>query len=228
MNIALIPAAGSGSRIGSARAKQFLELSGIPILIRTLKKFEDCEQIDQIVVALPAAELSGFLELTGKYGLRKITRIIAGGNERQESVAKGLQAINNPKAEIVVVHDAVRPFVTVQQITDVIDRARETGAAMLALPVTDTVKEVSDGIVTRTLDRKHIYLAQTPQAFRIDLLREAHRKAASDGVLATDEAALVERLGSSVAIVEGSPQNIKITRKQDLALAELILKETED
>jgi 2-C-methyl-D-erythritol 4-phosphate cytidylyltransferase len=160
--------------------------------------------------------------------LRKITRVITGGSERQESVAKGLQAINNPNSKIVIVHDGVRPFVTVQQIIEVIDRAKESGAAMLALPVTDTVKEVTDGVVTRTLDRKHIYLAQTPQAFRIDLLREAHRKASVDNVMATDDAALVERLGATVAVVEGSPHNIKITRKQDLAMAELIMKEFED
>ena len=227
MNIALIPAAGTGSRIGGPRAKQFLELDGTPILIHTLHRFEECERIDQIVVVLPAAETAGFLALAAKYNLKKITRVISGGSERQESVAKGLESINSPNAEIVVVHDGVRPFVTVSQIIDVIERAKEVGAALLALPVTDTVKEVNDGLVTRTLDRKHIYLAQTPQAFRVELLREAHRKAKAENLLATDDAALVERLGASVAIVEGSSRNIKITRPSDLALAELILQETE-
>ena len=157
--------------------------------------------------------------------MRKVSRVVAGGSERQESVSKGLQAINSPNAEIVVVHNAVRPFVSVSQIIEVIERAKAVGAALLALPVTDTVKEVTDGIVARTLDRRQIYLAQTPQAFRIDLLREAHRRANKENLLATDDAALVEGLGVPVAIVEGSPQNIKITRPSDLALGEMILKE---
>lgn len=227
MNIALIPAAGSGSRIGGSRAKQFLELAGVPIIIHTLRRFEECELIHQIVVILPAENVSGFLDIASKYGLRKIVRVVAGGNERQESVAKGLQSINSPKAEIVIVHDGVRPFVTVAQIIESIEKAKEFGAAIVALPVTDTVKQVADGMIERTLDRRQIYLAQTPQAFKIDLLREAHRKAADANLLATDEAALVERLGAQVAIVEGSAQNIKITRRSDLALAEMILKEIE-
>jgi len=227
MNIALIPAAGTGSRIGGSRAKQFLELGGIPIIIHTLRRFEDCESIHQTVVVLPAEDVSGFLELATKYKIRKIVRVVAGGSERQESVSKGLHAITSPKAEIVVVHDGVRPFVTIAQIIETVEKASEVGAAIVALPVTDTVKEVDDGLIARTLDRKRIYLAQTPQAFRIDLLREAHRKAAEANLLATDDAALVERLGASVAVVEGTAQNIKITRKSDLALAEMILKEIE-
>lgn len=227
MNIALIPAAGSGSRIGGSRAKQFLELDGVPIIIHTLRRFEACESIHQTVVVLPAEDVSGFLAMAAKYNIRKIVRVVAGGSERQESVSKGLQAINSPKAEIVVVHDGVRPFVTLAQIAETVEKAKEFGAAILAMPVTDTVKEVQDGVITRTLDRKQIYLAQTPQAFRMDLLRDAHRKAAEANLLATDDAALVERLGASVAIVEGTAQNIKITRKSDLALAEMILKEIE-
>src|SRR5258707_287598 len=117
MNVGLIPAAGTGSRIGGSRAKQFLELASIPIIIHTLRRFEECELIHQIVVVLPAEHVSGFLEIASKYGLRKIVRVVAGGTERQESVSKGLQSITSPKAEIVVVHDGVRPFVTVAQIT---------------------------------------------------------------------------------------------------------------
>ena len=228
MNIALIPAAGTGSRIGGPRAKQFPELNGTPILIHTLRRFEECECIDQIIVVLPASELLGFLDLADKYHLKKITKAVAGGAERQKSVFNGIHAINNSNAKIVVVHDGVRPFVTEQIIHDVIQAAQKYGAAIAGLPAVDTVKQVdrtADGaLITATLPRERVVMAQTPQGFRYDVLKKAFDEATADGFTGTDEASLVERSGHEVAVVMGSPSNIKITTPADMELAEFYLK----
>ncbi len=223
MNVAIIPAAGSGTRFGGTVAKQFLNLAGTPIIIHTLRRFDECAEIAALAVALSPSEIERFYQQTQTSGIRKPIRIVPGGGERSESIYNALEAIADWQPEIVAIHDAVRPFVTPQQISAVIARAREVGAAILALPATDTIKEVEAGLIKRTLDRRKIYRAQTPQAFRYELLVRAYGEARASQVPSeamTDDAMLVERLGVPIAIVEGSAHNIKITSPEDLRLAE--------
>jgi 2-C-methyl-D-erythritol 4-phosphate cytidylyltransferase len=226
MNIAIIPAAGSGSRFGGHTPKQFIEIAGAPIIIHTLRRFDECEAIGAIIVALRREEIERFELSLGANKIRKSVRLVAGGAERSDSILNALEAAKEFQPEIAVVHDAVRPFVTPDRISAVIARAREVGAAILALPATDTIKEVEDGMIRRTLDRRRIWRAQTPQAFRYDLLMRANeeaRAASLPSAMATDDAFLVERLGAPVAVVEGMANNIKITTLEDLALAEKFL-----
>lgn len=226
MNIAIIPAAGSGSRFGGQIPKQFIEIAGAPIIIHTLRRFDECEEIGAIILALRREEIEGFERTLGGYEIRKTVRLVAGGAERSDSILNALEAAKDFQPEIVVVHDAVRPFVTPERISAVIAKAREIGAAILAQPTTDTIKEVEDGLIRRTLDRRFIWRAQTPQAFRYDLLMRANedaRAANLPAAMATDDSFLVERLGAPVAIVEGMANNIKITTPEDLILAEKLL-----
>jgi 2-C-methyl-D-erythritol 4-phosphate cytidylyltransferase / 2-C-methyl-D-erythritol 2,4-cyclodiphosphate synthase len=226
MNVAIIPAAGSGVRFGGERPKQFLEIRGVPIIIHTLRCFDDCPDIDGIIVALQPAETDSFQKLLKSYALRKPILVVSGGKERSDSIANALAAAGEWCPELVAVHDAVRPFVTAAQISAVLARARETGAAILALPSTDTIKEVENGLIQRTIDRRRIYRAQTPQAFRYELLLRANEEARAQGLrsaVATDDSLLIEQLGLPVAVVEGSPRNIKITTPDDLLQAEGIL-----
>ena len=225
MNSAIIAAAGSGNRMASARPKQFLELAGKPIIFHTLKPFEECDSIDEVIVVLPAEQSAGFLSMAGKLGLRKLTKVIPGGVTRADSVRRGLQAIRSPTADIVVVHDGVRPFVTVDEIEKTVAAAKSSGAAILVAPAIDTIKEVSNtGGVIRTIDRKQLRHALTPQCFRFDLLRRAFENIDVNDASITDESYLIEKLGERVSIVEGSARNIKITTKADLILAEAYLK----
>jgi 2-C-methyl-D-erythritol 4-phosphate cytidylyltransferase len=224
MNIAIIAAAGAGTRMASNRPKQFLLLAGTPVIFHTLKPFEECEQIDEVIVVLPAEESAGFLSLAGKYKLRKVARVVPGGATRAESVKRGLMAVRSATAEIVAVHDGVRPFVTVDEIDRAITAARADGAAILVAPVTDTIKQVSDAAVVKTLDRGVLRRALTPQCFRYELLRQAYQRADVNDPSLTDESALVEQLGKPVIIVEGSSRNIKITTAEDFAIAEVLLK----
>lgn len=229
-SIAIIPAAGSGSRFGGERPKQFVVLAGAPILLHTLRRFDDCPNVDGMVVALPEGEIDGFTILLGEAGLRKPIRLVAGGRERSDSIRNALLEAREFEPEVVAVHDAVRPFVTSAQISAVIERARQVGAAILALPATDTIKEVEDGLIRRTIDRRLIYRAQTPQAFRFDLLWRANEAAREAGVvaaMATDDSLLVEWLGEPVAVVEGSPHNIKITTPEDLVFAASLFQKEE-
>jgi 2-C-methyl-D-erythritol 4-phosphate cytidylyltransferase len=228
MNVAIIAAAGQGTRMGGKRAKQFLELAGIPIIIHTLKRFEQCEVIQEIIVVLPAQESAEFLSLADKYGLRKLAKVVPGGITRAESVLRGLRAVREATAEIVAVHDGVRPFVTPEEITRTIEAARVHEAAILVAPVTDTIKEVEREQVERTLNRGQVRRALTPQCFRYSVLRRAYEQADVLDPELTDDSVLVERLGTRVAIVEGSPRNIKITQPQDLAIAEVLLKQMSD
>jgi 2-C-methyl-D-erythritol 4-phosphate cytidylyltransferase len=214
--------------LGGERAKQFLELDGTPIIIHTLKRFDRCAAIDEVFVVLPSVEAASFLALAARYGLRKLTRVVAGGASRAESVWRGLQAVRAATAEIVAVHDGVRPFVTPQEISRTVEAARECGAAILTAPAIDTIKEVEGERVLRTLERARLRHALTPQCFRYPLLRRAYEEAGdllTRGDSITDDSALVERLGVSVAVVEGDSRNIKITRPSDLALAEIFLKQ---
>jgi 2-C-methyl-D-erythritol 4-phosphate cytidylyltransferase len=223
MNIAIIAAAGAGTRMGGDRPKQFLLLAGMPVIFHTLKPFEECAQVHEVIVVLPAAESAGFLSSAGKYGLRKLTRVVPGGATRADSVKRGLMSIRPATAEIVLVHDSVRPFVTVAEIESTIAAAQSDGAAILAAPVTDTIKQVSDRAVVKTLDRGLLRRALTPQCFQYELLRQAYQRADVNDPSLTDESALVEQLGKRVTVVEGSSRNIKITTAEDLAIAEAML-----
>jgi 2-C-methyl-D-erythritol 4-phosphate cytidylyltransferase len=225
MNIAIIAAAGTGSRMASNRPKQFLQLAGTPIIFQTLNPFELCDSIHEVIVVLPAEESAEFLAQAAKRGLRKLARVVPGGATRAESVKRGLQAIRAATAEIVAVHDGVRPFVTVEEIEQTIAAAQRDGAAILAAPATDTIKLIEGTSVVKTLERSKLRRALTPQCFRYDLLRRAYDQADVSDLSLTDESVLVERLGHPVTIVEGSARNIKITTPRDLLLAEALLHE---
>jgi 2-C-methyl-D-erythritol 4-phosphate cytidylyltransferase len=225
MNVAIIAAAGEGTRVGGNRAKQFLELAGTPIIIHTLRSFETCEAIQEIILVLPAQDTAGFLALAEKHGLRKLSKIVPGGTTRAESVLKGMLAVRPATAHIVAVHDGVRPFVTADEITQTVRAAELSGAAIMVAPLTDTIKEITNGIVAKTLRRMALRRALTPQCFRFDLLRRAYDQVDVLDPELTDESSLVERLGVKVTIVEGSSRNIKITGPEDLALGEVLLKE---
>ena len=223
MNIAIIAAAGAGTRLASDRPKQFLLLAGTPVIFHTLRAFEQCDSIHEVIVVLPAEESAGFLSMAAKSGLRKVARVVPGGATRAESVKRGLMSVRAATAEIVAVHDGVRPFVTVDEISRVVAAAQVDGAAILVAPVTDTIKQVTDEAVVKTLDRGVLRRALTPQCFRYELLREAYQRADVNDPCLTDESALVERFGHRVTIVEGSARNIKITTAEDLAVAEALL-----
>ena len=210
--------------MASDRPKQFLLLAGTPIIVHTLRRFEECESIQEIIVVLPAEESAGFLSMVGKFGLRKLVKVVPGGSTRADSVKRGLMSIRAATADIVAVHDGVRPFVSVEEIDRTVASARETGAAILVGPVVDTIKEVNGDSVVRTLNRKQLRRALTPQCFRYDLLKRAFENIDVNDPSITDESFLVEKLGERVAIVEGSAANIKITTKQDLLIAEAYLR----
>jgi 2-C-methyl-D-erythritol 4-phosphate cytidylyltransferase len=224
-NTAIIVAGGQGARLGGPRAKQFLQLAGRPVIVHTLQRFEQCAAIDEIILVLPAAETSAFLRDAGRWGLRKLARVVAGGASRAESVWRGLQAVNAATAGVVAVHDGVRPFVTPDEIAATVAAAAEHGAAVLVAPVVDTIKEVRDGKIISTPPRADLRRALTPQCFRYDLLRRAYEQAGDFSDAATDDSLLVERAGHVVRIVEGSARNIKITTPDDLALAETLLRQ---
>lgn len=225
MNIAIIAAAGQGTRLGGARAKQFLELAGVPVIIHTLKKFEQCAAIQEVYVVLPEPDAAGFLALANKYDLRKLTRVVPGSATRAQSVWRGLESISPAPVEIVAVHDGVRPFVTPEEIERTVRAAEKSGAAILTAPVVDTIKEVEDNHVARTLERTRLQRALTPQCFRYELLLRAFEQSPDLIASATDDSSLVEALGATVTVVEGDPRNIKITRPEDIALGEILLKQ---
>jgi 2-C-methyl-D-erythritol 4-phosphate cytidylyltransferase len=224
MNVAIIAAAGQGTRLAGKRRKQFLELAGTPIILHTLKPFELCDSIQEIILVLPSEEAAGFLALAGSAGLRKLTRVVPGGATRAESVSRGLAAVRPATAEIVAIHDGVRPFVTAEDIARTVEAATNTGAAIQVAPITQTVKEVVAGHVIKTLDRAALRHALTPQCFRYDLLRKAYERADIHDSRLTDDSMLVEQMGIKVIAVEGSVRNIKITTVEDLMLAEALIK----
>ncbi len=222
MNTAIIVAAGSGKRFGSATPKQFLEICGKPLIIHTLERFQACSEIDQIILVLPPAEISNFSKNYRQFDLSKLAGIVSGGETRAESVWKGLRSIGD-LVEIVAVHDGARPLVSPDEISNCISKARETGAAILVASVTDTIKEISSGKIIKTIDRNRLRRALTPQCFRYGLLKRAFENTdLTESV--TDESFLVERLGVEVSVVEGSARNIKVTTQADLALVESFLK----
>lgn len=206
------------------RPKQFLELAGTPIIFHTLEAFEQCDAIQEIIVVMRAEDSAQFLSLAQKRNVSKLARVVPGGASRAESVLRGLQAVREATAEIVAVHDAVRPFVTPDEIARTVAAAKQDGAAILVSAPVDTVKEVSDGAVVKTLKRAGLRNALTPQCFAYKLLRRAYEGADVLDPTLTDESSLVERIGARVVTVEGSSLNIKITRPEDLAIGEAILK----
>jgi 2-C-methyl-D-erythritol 4-phosphate cytidylyltransferase len=203
------------------RPKQYLELAGRPIVTHTIDRFESTPAIDRIILVVPPGdERICDMEIVRPFGFRKVAAIVAGGSERQASVAHGLDALPD-EVEWVAIHDGVRPCVTPEQIAAVVNAAIQADGAILAVPLRDTPKQVgSDGVIQTTLVRSQIWLAQTPQVFRRIALREAHARATSDGVVGTDDAALMERMGARVVVVEGSTANVKITTPDDLPVAE--------
>ncbi|MDQ2973876.1 MAG: 2-C-methyl-D-erythritol 4-phosphate cytidylyltransferase [Acidobacteriota bacterium] len=225
MNVAIIAAAGQGTRMAGERPKQFIELAGVPILFHTLRAFEQCDVIHEIIVVLPALETSTFLSHANKYSLRKLAKVVTGGATRAESVLHGLQAVGEATAEIVAVHDGVRPFITPDEIARTVKAAKLEGAAILVSSPVDTMKEVRDGLVVKTLKRADLRNALTPQCFQYKLLRRAYDEADVTDPDLTDESSLVERLGVRVATVEGSARNIKITQQEDIAVGEAILRD---
>ncbi|MFY9752338.1 MAG: 2-C-methyl-D-erythritol 4-phosphate cytidylyltransferase [Candidatus Acidiferrales bacterium] len=228
---AIIPAAGLGTRMGADKPKQFLELDGVPLIVFTLRRLAACSAITDFFIATRADDIISLQDTVGKAGLGRPARVVHGGDTRQQSVANALAQVD-PATEIVLVHDAVRPFVTTGQIERVIDEARKRGAAILGIPAIDTVKEVKRAslpedvaLISATIPRERIVLAQTPQAFTYALLRDALRSAQQDGVTASDEAAVVERSGHDVFVVLGSERNLKITRPSDMDLARFYLQQ---
>jgi 2-C-methyl-D-erythritol 4-phosphate cytidylyltransferase len=206
------------------RPKQLLELDGTPILVYTLRKFDASDVIDHIIVPSPHEFVGEIQDLLEKTRLKKPVTVVEGGERRQDSVWIGIQHLQ-PDTTIVAVHDAVRPCVTVSEIEAVVAEADRRGSAILAIPIVDTVKQVERDQVEMTVTREHLVLAQTPQVFKIDVLREAFDRARKDEYYGTDESSLVERLHLPVSIVRGSERNIKITRPSDLTLARVFLEE---
>lgn len=218
MTVAVVPAAGSGSRMGGSSPKQFLLIGGIPLLARTLATLGRSRVIGGIVVVAPPSAVERTRRLIQRHRLPRVLAVVPGGRQRQESVWLGLQAVP-ATAELVVVHDGVRPFITGELVRQVVQEAARFGAAACGLPVGETVKRAREGFVQATLDREGLWLVQTPQAFRRTLLWEAHEKARRDGFLGTDDAVLVERLGAPMRMVAGLVENVKVTTPEDLARA---------
>jgi 2-C-methyl-D-erythritol 4-phosphate cytidylyltransferase len=226
----IIPAAGLGTRMGRERSgvsrKQFMLLDGAPILIHTIRKFLRCPSVKEIVIALRNEDLDWARALVNHEHPSKPVRFVEGGETRQESVEHALAAVS-PETELVAVHDAVRPFADPEMIERVIAEAAETGAAIAGIVPVDTVKQLHRmDKIKATLPREHLVLAQTPQVFRVDLLKEAFAAAKADGFTGTDESSLVERLEKvDVSVVQGSDRNIKITKPSDMELAHLFLEQ---
>ena len=220
--LAIIPAAGMGVRMGSGTPKQFLSLDGVPIFVHTLRKFSHSSAIDAIYLGVRPEEMERARQALASERLVKPLQLVSGGSTRHETVASALEVAPSD-TELVLVHDAVRPFVELEMIRRVVEAARRDGAAILGIPSVDTVKQVERHTILGTLPRERIVLAQTPQAFRYSILRDAFTRAAVEGFLGTDESSLVERLGINVTVLMGSDRNIKITKPSDLALARLYL-----
>jgi 2-C-methyl-D-erythritol 4-phosphate cytidylyltransferase len=224
---AILPAAGLGTRMAGPQPKQFMELDGLPILIHSLRAFAAAPRVERVVVAVRKAEMERVQGQVADHGFSDRVQVVEGGDNRQESVAHGLEALAAVPDDIVLVHDAVRPLIDAATIERTIDAVVEHGAAIVALPAIDTIKQVErtahGAIITSTIPREFIVQAQTPQGFRFGLLQEAFAEATADGFVGTDEASVVERAGHPVAVVPGSQVNLKITQPGDLELAEFYL-----
>jgi 2-C-methyl-D-erythritol 4-phosphate cytidylyltransferase len=220
---AIVPAAGSGTRIGGDIKKQFLPLKGKPIIIHTLQQFEHCPDVDEVALALPESAMSEMEAIVLRYRLHKVSKMVVGGVKRQDSVRNVLNRLMLKDSDIILVHDGVRPFIETKRISHLLKVCKEYDAAVLAVQPKETIRRsTGGGFFDQTLDRTALWLIQTPQAFRAKLLAKAFEKAKNDKFYSTDEAALVERLGVKIRIVEGSYDNIKITTPEDLELGQLI------
>jgi len=223
----ILPAAGLGTRMAGPQPKQFLSLNGLPILIHSLRAFAAVERVTDIYVAVRATEIERVEAQIAEYGLADRVRVVEGGDNRQESVSHALAALAAEPDDIVLVHDAVRPLIDAATIDRTIDAVIEFGAAIVGLPAVDTIKQVErtahGALVTSTIPREFVVLAQTPQGFRFGLLQKVFAEATADGFVGTDEASVVERAGLPVAVVHGSQVNLKITQPGDLELAEFYL-----
>lgn len=220
----IIPAAGQGKRMNAGKNKLFIELNGIPVIIHTLRVFENDDQCEQIILAINPQEEALFQVMLTKYGIRKVSAFVAGGSERQQSVFNGVKAMVTDDEKIVLVHDGARPFIDQSTIHQLVYEADKKGAAVLAVPVKDTIKKVSNKTVLKTIERSSLWAIQTPQAFRVSILRSAHEYAEKMSFFGTDDASLVEFLGGHVTVVEGSYDNIKLTTPEDLYFAEAIIR----
>jgi 2-C-methyl-D-erythritol 4-phosphate cytidylyltransferase len=219
----ILAAGGRGRRFGRRLPKQFLKLGGKTVLQWSLERFSRLRSVREIIVVVPEEHIARAVRIIRRTGMRKVHAVVRGGPERQESVANGLRALSRD-SRIVLVHDAARPLVSPEIVRRVIAGARRYGAAMAGVPVSDTIKrEGRAGFSTETLRRDLLWAAQTPQGFRRAILERAHRRAEEEGVLGTDEASLLERMGIPVRIVQGSSRNVKITGEEDLSLAGWLL-----
>jgi 2-C-methyl-D-erythritol 4-phosphate cytidylyltransferase len=208
--------------MGAGKNKLLLELNGLPVLIHTLRVFEQDEACSGIILAIHPQDEIEFQSLLTRYNVSKVIHLIPGGKERQDSIYNALKSVETDG--IILVHDAARPFIQKEHIYRLTEMAAETGAAILGVPAKDTIKKVQDGVVVETVERSSLWAVQTPQAFRISLLTEAYKRAEKDHFLGTDDASLVERLNYPVSMVEGDYDNIKLTTPEDLYFAEAILK----
>lgn len=220
---AVIAAAGAGTRMNSDKTKQLMTLCGIPVIVRTLSAFEECQLIDEIIVAAREDETKLYDEFIRRYKFKKIKAVVKGKSTRQESVLAGFEAVSD-NAEFVAIHDGARCLITPEQIEKVIRAAYSSGAATAACKVSDTVKRVNlNGVIEETIDRDSIWLAQTPQVFKTELYRAAAYVAKDEGFVATDDNMLAENIGYPVKAVDCTKENLKLTTPFDLALAEAIL-----
>lgn len=218
----IIPAAGSGSRMGAATPKQFLPLAGTPVLVRTLRLFEAEPRVDDLIIAAAPDQVEATWDLVRAHGLRKVTRVVPGGQDRQSSVAAALAACT-ARPRFIAVHDAARPLLPPALLAGILDQAPLHPAQVMAVPVKDTIKVVRDGQVVDTPARETLWAAQTPQVFHADLMAAAFQAAAAAGFTGTDCASLLERAGVPVTVFPGSPENLKLTTPADFAVAEAIL-----
>lgn len=222
MNVAILVAAGRGARMG--RDKLFLTVAGRPVIAHTWRQFDDAKSIDQIIVVVRAGMEKKFDAIARKFEFRKKFQIVTGGAERQDSVWNGLEAVP-PKAGIVAIHDAARPCVQAELIAATVKYAEETGAAVAAHPVTDTIKESADGrLIQKTLDRSQLWAMETPQTFRLDVIRRAIAAARAKKMLFTDDTAACELIGQPVRLVSSIAPNPKVTVPGDLPIVEALLK----
>ena len=222
--VSIIPAAGMGVRMGLPLPKQYYEIDNKPILAYTLEKFQKCHAVDGIILVVSEDIIERSKEIVDQWKIQKVFRVIQGGEKRQDSVRAGLNVLSG-QTEIVVIHDGVRPFVSVMKIQESIEAAKQHGAAILVVPVKDTIKRCQGLWVEETLERDTLYRVQTPQCFCVEWIRNAYAKAAEDDYYATDDAALVERLGHRIRIIDGEDINIKLTSPADLKLAERLIRE---
>ncbi len=222
MNTAIIVAAGHGKRFGSEKPKQFIEILGKPLIVHTLQKFDDCSAVDEIVLVLPLEEIEDFNRTAAKFKIKKLVNVLGGGTSRAQSVLNGLNAVSGA-VSVIAVHDGARPLVSIEDIARTIEKARENGAACLVAKVTDTIKEIKDGKIVKTIDRERLRRAQTPQCFRYEILKRIFAETEINETV-TDECFLAEKLGIEVSIIEGGAGNIKITTPEDFIFAEKFLK----